>query len=700
MADAAIYRAVFEELDEPIAILDPKTGRYEHVNSRYADLVRSESTRLEGATFVEHVVDDLALDRETVAAGLDAARRGDSRTIECDLQAGSDDTRPAEFELAPFESNAVDSIRAAVQLRPTRASAETADDEATRRLEVALEGTDTGVWEWNMETDEVIWTDSMERLFGLEPGTFEETFDAFAKRVHPDDRESVQEAIERAVERDDIFQIEYRIQRDDGEQRWVYARGEVHDDGRIVGIVTDITTHKEQEAELERKRQQYRELVDQLPEAYYTFDSDWTMTYCNEVLADRFDTSIEELRGRSVWEAFPDIRGTDLEKTFRTVAETGEPASCEYHVESQGFWVDVQAYPYDDGIAVISADITEQKEKLSLVLEALPLVFYQIDADGTFLESRGKALEELGLETDELVGESAFDVYAEQPNVVAAIEQALDGDAVSQTVEVGTNHFLAEYRPVEEDGVVTSVIGVAMDVTELERQREQMEFFNSILRHDVLNGMTVIKARGEILAEELDGDLGQYARTIVDWCTTTTEVTQRVQRVVETLTTPEDSLQFDTIDVSAILDRKLSELETAHPGIEFEHDVAPGIEARADELLSEVLGNILLNAIEHTDTEDLTIDVTAAVDEDVRIRIADTGVGIVDERKESVFRRGETSHAKETGSGFGLFFVDVMVDKYGGEVWVEDADTGGACFVLELPRASESTSRRSEGAQG
>ncbi|EMA28366.1 ATP-binding protein [Haloarcula japonica] len=52
---------------------------------------------------------------------------------------------------------------------------------------------------------------------------------------------------------------------------------------------------------------------------------------------------------------------------------------------------------------------------------------------------------------------------------------------------------------------------------------------------------------------------------------------------------------------------------------------------------------------------------------------------------ESIFRRGETGHVKSTGSGFGLFFVDSMVEEYGGTVWVEDNEPTGAVFVIELP---------------
>lgn len=119
-----------------------------------------------------------------------------------------------------------------------------------------------------------------------------------------------------------------------------------------------------------------------------------------------------------------------------------------------------------------------------------------------------------------------------------------------------------------------------------------------------------------------------------------------------------------------------------------------GVSVKADELLADVIGNVAMNAIEHNDREDLVVRTRLRVDGDrAVVRIADNGKGIPPDEFESVFRRGET-HAKTAGSGFGLFFVDAMVEAYGGDVRVENDD--GAVFQLELPLAEESPKRHDE----
>jgi exonuclease SbcC len=246
-----------------------------------------------------------------------------------------------------------------------------------------------------------------------------------------------------------------------------------------------------------------------------------------------------------------------------------------------------------------------------------------------------------------------------------------------------------ESAPVDPDAVETYRDEVEAELTAArERVAER--------RADLKNARETVEEAERLLEEGKCPECGQpvdgspHVDTIVDWCDTTTEVVKRVRRVVETLATPNEEHQLSPVDISEILDRKRGELQTAYPEIEFDFDVPPGLYARADELLADVLGNILMNSIEHNDQDGLTVSVTAGVEDGtVRLSVSDNGRGVEDDRKESIFRRGETS-AKETGSGFGLFFVDVMIEKYGGSVWVEDSETGGACFVVELQQEEQS----------
>jgi signal transduction histidine kinase len=69
----------------------------------------------------------------------------------------------------------------------------------------------------------------------------------------------------------------------------------------------------------------------------------------------------------------------------------------------------------------------------------------------------------------------------------------------------------------------------------------------------------------------------------------------------------------------------------------------------------------------------------------VVVQIADNGPGVPDEQKNAIFGRGEKGLESE-GTGIGLYLVETLVEDYGGDVWVDDADSGGAVFSVELPK--------------
>ncbi|MFC7166757.1 sensor histidine kinase [Halospeciosus flavus] len=222
---------------------------------------------------------------------------------------------------------------------------------------------------------------------------------------------------------------------------------------------------------------------------------------------------------------------------------------------------------------------------------------------------------------------------------------------------------------------------------ELEERTDQLEFLHSLLRHDVQNGVMVIRSRANFVADRTDGQLEEFAETIVSRSTDIGDQIDRMRVALETLTSEEWETQPISI---SLLTERVESVAGANP----EADLAvegrlPDVSVRADEMFGDVLDNLLRNAVEHNASETPTVRVRAAVEDDyVRIEVADDGPGIPEDQRDAVFRRGVTSASAsgDSGSGFGLFFADSMVDAYGGSIRVEDSDLGGACFVLELNR--------------
>ncbi|WP_324756940.1 PAS domain S-box protein [Haloarcula montana] len=126
-------------------------------------------------------------------------------------------------------------------------------EETNRRLDLALDGTDTGVYEWNLGTDELLWDDATAALFNTTSETAGGSLTEFLDRVHPDDRPGLREEFQKAREGGEQFESEFRVHLD-GESRWLYTNGVIEERDakapRLVAIATDITEQREREAAL------------------------------------------------------------------------------------------------------------------------------------------------------------------------------------------------------------------------------------------------------------------------------------------------------------------------------------------------------------------------------------------------------------------------------------------------------------------
>lgn len=120
------------------------------------------------------------------------------------------------------------------------------------RLRLALEGTETGFWEWNVATDVVQWSDNMGPLYGLPRGTQPSGVADFLDRiVHPQDRERIAAIIERAVRECSSYEFDLRVDHPEGE-RWLHTRARVltGPDGqaeRVIGLLSDVTDRHHRE---------------------------------------------------------------------------------------------------------------------------------------------------------------------------------------------------------------------------------------------------------------------------------------------------------------------------------------------------------------------------------------------------------------------------------------------------------------------
>jgi signal transduction histidine kinase len=143
-------------------------------------------------------------------------------------------------------------------------------------------------------------------------------------------------------------------------------------------------------------------------------------------------------------------------------------------------------------------------------------------------------------------------------------------------------------------------------------------------------------------------------------------------------------LDPETVDLSIILNDVLDAAADGFPAATIERDMPDELPVEGAEALYSVFDNLVENAVEHADTDDVRVRVTGErIDDCVRVTVADNGQGVSDEKRDRIFEQG----VSRDGGGHGLYVAETIVNRLDGTIRVTESDLGGAAFVVELPAA-------------
>ncbi len=133
--------------------------------------------------------------------------------------------------------------------------------ESEQRMRFCLEAANIGTWDWDIESGSVRWSENMERIHGLRPGSFRGNVEAFLEGIYKEDRPQVEQAIQQALEGDGKYHAEYRQIKADGSLGWMEANAQVISDSsnrpaQMMGVCRDISERKAAEQALREAHEQ------------------------------------------------------------------------------------------------------------------------------------------------------------------------------------------------------------------------------------------------------------------------------------------------------------------------------------------------------------------------------------------------------------------------------------------------------------
>ena len=455
--------------------------------------------------------------------------------------------------------------------------------------------------------------------------------------------------------------------------------------------------------------EQYETLFETVQEKRYAVNSDGNIELVSDPLAAAVGRTPAALEGKHISTIL--TNSTDRE---RTAVERHLMASADTTVSSyEGALlgdggtelpveIEVSLLPHGEefsGAVGAVRDISERRQR-----EAELRVFQQAITEAgiglTMYDETGR-FEYLNDHYAQLVGRSR-ETLQNAPIWETVADQAADefdtywhSFAVNETRTEEAEHIRADGSTVVVESTTTAVeidgtgyhLMLVQEITGQRERRQQSQVLHRVLRHNLRNDLTVVLGRINILLDELTGQAATHAEIIE-------ENASKLLGTIEAASDARDVINRDIVrkpvDAVSLLRDELDAIESCFEGT-ITTDLPDTRFVLADTPLRRGFYHLLTNAVEHNDAADpqLTVRVTDAADRVgwVAIEIEDNGPGIPAEEL-YVLTAGEETDLNH-GSGIGLWVVNWVVTRYGGELSFETPSDGGSIVRITLPAAEE-----------
>ena len=286
-------------------------------------------------------------------------------------------------------------IRQAAQAEAYRESAEELArqaeivKESEERSSLAQKAGQVGIFDWDILSGKIIWTPEQEELFDLPPGGFEQTYDAWVKRIHPKDEARLTPYFKEWMESDREEEKEcqeYRIPLPDGQMRWIEARGRIIRDAsgravRMIGTNRDVTNQKRAETALRESETRYRTIFETAVDAIIHIDEQGIIAAANPAAEKLFGYKFDEMEGRNVKMLMPSPYQEHHDEYLDNYRRTGDKKIIGIGRDVVGLRKDGTAFPIHLAVSEmwigekrmftgLVHDITESKQAESILHEA------------------------------------------------------------------------------------------------------------------------------------------------------------------------------------------------------------------------------------------------------------------------------------------------------------------------------------------
>ncbi len=487
-----------------------------------------------------------------------------------------------------------------------------------------------GSWDWDVITNQIVWSDELYNLFQLPKGTFDFTFENFIKFIHPFDKDYMEAVVRKAYMDHQPFEFFYRLVRADGTERLIKGTGKVVADseGRVIrmgGIGQDITEKK-----LASQYAYSRSLIEASLDPLITISIDGKITDMNVAFENATNKKREELTDSDFFTYFTEPEKARL--VYKEVFEKGFVTNYPLTIKDDKL-TDVlfNGSVYKDekgdilGAVVVARDITEQKRAATELFEAK--------------------------------------IFAELATAIAeeAKTKAENATQIAEVAVKSKQQFLSNMSH-EIRTPMNAIIGFTKVILKTELDPKQKEYLMAIK----LSGDALIVLINDIL------DLAKVdaGKMIFEQMPFKLEVS-----VTTMLHLFETKILEKNLELVKNFDKRIPQ-------------VLLGDSVR----LNQIVLNLMSNAVKFTNSGKIIFSVKLVhqTEEQVTVEfsVTDTGIGIAKNKLENIFENFQQASTNTSriygGTGLGLAIVKQLVEAQGGHLEVVSEIDKGSTFSFKL----------------
>lgn len=267
-------------------------------------------------------------------------------------------------------------------------------------------------------------------------------------------------------------------------------------DGTAIGFGQDVTERKGCEDALRQARERAESVLEGMADTYIFFDRQWRYVHVSEAAVRAMGRPREEILGRTLWELYPDIVGSELDRQYHRAMNERVAVAFEFHYLTTDTWWENRFFPAPGGLAVFATDITDRKKAeqkaresqdlFTVFMENLPGFAWMKDVQGRYVYAN-RMMEQLYPFRADCIGKTDAQIW---PPEIASHYRNYDQTVIARRTAIQVvepylvngelRHLFGSKFPIlDAAGNVSLVGGISIDITERKRAEEEILRLNA-----------------------------------------------------------------------------------------------------------------------------------------------------------------------------------------------------------------------------